>query len=375
MTDQTAEKFVRERLKMQIKSSAGQAVRFDEYMDICLYSEPGGYYRSDKPKIGREGDFYTSSSIGTVMGEMVAAYIAREWRDKYEAEEGPFAIVEWGGGSGRLALHVLDELQSICPELYEKLSYVMVESSPYHRRLQAETTARHARLVRWRTETELEGEGTMRRAFVLANELLDAFAVRRFRLRKERVEENWVSFDESIGEFQEKWLSVPQCELPDEVADIAASGLQEGQIFEWNPGAGPWIHSIGTAMERGQLIAIDYGDVAAELFAEHRMNGTLMCYSKHRAHDNPYVLAGEQDITAHVNFTACLQAARQAGFGQAKLMTQREFLVEQGLLHKLQALPFGTDPFSPEAKRNRAIRGLLISDGMSELFKVMIAAK
>jgi SAM-dependent MidA family methyltransferase len=240
--------------------------------------------------------------------------------------------------------------------------------------LQAEMLSRHQDRICWRSEAEMKGQAGMRDTIVLANELLDAFPVRRFRLRRGRFEENWVGLDETGHTFSEKWLPVPEGGLPDAIAE-ARHILHEGQIFEWNPDALRWIQSIGAAIERGQLIAIDYGDEAVELFAEHRMNGTLMCYSKHRAHANPYVRTGEQDITAHVNFTACLQAAALAGFGNLRLITQREFLVEQGLLHKLQALPPGTDPFSPEAKRNRAIRGLLLSEGMSELFKVMIAKK
>jgi SAM-dependent MidA family methyltransferase len=122
------------------------------------------------------------------------------------------------------------------------------------------------------------------------------------------------------------------------------------------------------------MIIIDYGAEEDELYAAHRMRGTLMCYRQHHAYDNPFIHVGEQDITSHVNFTACIDAASSAGFTGSKLQTQRDFLVEQGILEKLQA-HFDLNPFGEAAKKNRAIRQLLLSDQMSELFKVLILIK
>lgn len=116
---------------------------------------------------------------------------------------------------------------------------------------------------------------------------------------------------------------------------------------------------------------IDYGDVSDELFAAYRMRGTLMCYHHHRANDNPYESPGEQDITAHVNFSELIYAARNLGFREIQYMTQKQFLIEAGIMDLLQEHS-NRDPFSPEAKKNRSIRQLLMSDQMSELFKVLI---
>lgn len=126
--------------------------------------------------------------------------------------------------------------------------------------------------------------------------------------------------------------------------------------------------------ERAELITIDYGDVREELYAPHRMNGTFLCYRKHQAYDLPLLYPGEQDMTSHVNFSTLIDAGRECGLNQFQLMTQKQFLVENGLLNRLQPHD-AADPFSPAAKRNRAIRQLLISDQMSELFKVLIQKK
>jgi SAM-dependent MidA family methyltransferase len=150
--------------------------------------------------------------------------------------------------------------------------------------------------------------------------------------------------------------------------------FKEGQVAEINLHAAQWIRTVGDAIHDGRTIIIDYGAEANELYAAHRMRGTLMCYRRHQAYDNPFIYAGEQDITAHVDFTACIDAASTAGFTSTKLQTQRDFMVEQGILEKLQN-HFDLNPFSEAAKKNRAIRQLLLSDQMSELFKVLILTK
>ena len=116
---------------------------------------------------------------------------------------------------------------------------------------------------------------------------------------------------------------------------------------------------------------MDYGHEAQELTAAHRMRGTLLCYKDHMAHDRPFMAPGEQDITAHVNFTACRLAAEQAGWQMIYYDTQKQFLIDQGVLQDLSSHD-GLNPFSEAAKRNRSIRQLLLSDNMSETFKVMV---
>jgi len=359
-------------LQQAIQNNLKSAIPFYEFMNLCLYHEEYGYYRSSAIKIGPEGDFYTSSSIGTIMGETLADYVVKTWDTQYEKIV-PLTIVEWGGGNGRLAVHLLDQLQCISSELYGELRYIMIESSPYHQQLQVGALGHHANQVNWMTEEAWHKSPAQGITIHLANELLDAFAVHRIRLKEEQLEENWVSWDAIQGEFNEQWYPLENSDIQVYLEEEGIK-LSEGQIAEINLHSKQWIARLAQQLERGQLIAIDYGDVAEEIYAQHRMLGTLMCYRKHQALDAPYEYVGEQDITAHVNFTACKHAAERAGLQVDKLVTQRQFLVDQGILGKLQDT-FGLDPFSAVAKRNRAIRQLLISDNMSELFKVFIAHK
>jgi SAM-dependent MidA family methyltransferase len=340
-------------------------------MDLCLYHEPLGYYQSDRFKIGREGDFYTSSSIGSGMGEMLASYIRKECAANYSSME-CIQIVEWGGGSGRLAQHLLDELKNEEISLYERAAYIMIESSGYHRELQRETLHAHAHKIEHVTESAWLTRASRDGVFVLANELLDAFAVHRVRRFGDSLQESYVAWMDGPAGFQQQWISL-QGDHP-LYTYLEQTVLHEGQVAEINLHAMEWIAGIAASIGDGRLIIIDYGDRAEELYAPHRMQGTLMCYRQHQAYDNPFIYAGEQDLTAHVDFSACVQAALAAGFTGVTLQTQSEFLVEQGILDKLQN-HFDPNPFSEAAKKNRAIRQLLLSDQMSELFKVLILTK
>jgi SAM-dependent MidA family methyltransferase len=350
-----------------------KAISFREFMELCLYHEPYGYYRNDRLKIGREGDFYTSSSIGSIMGEMLASYIQQKWKSQHPPTKG-LKLVEWGGGNGRLALHILNEIEAQEPDLYKTLSYTMIESSSFHRMLQNQTLQPHQPLINHQTEQAwLSSSPSDEEIFVIANELIDAFPVHRVKWWNTSWQESYVVWDSEQQAFREIWQPLKQGALRTYIDSAELTGIS-GQVFEINLQARDWIRSVASCIRTGQVILIDYGDKAEELFAPHRMRGTLMCYRKHQAHDNPFVYVGEQDITAHVDFSSCMQAAFAAGFTEQKLQTQREFLIEQGIMEKLQD-HIDPNPFSEASKKNRAIRQLLLSDQISELFKVLILNK
>jgi len=368
MTTQLGRQEVVLALKAAISQTEEHMITFRDYMDICLYHEPGGYYRSEELKIGKAGDFYTSSSIGTVMGEMVAAFLATS-----ASADTRIDLVEWGGGNGRMALHVLDELRLTAPDLYSRLSYIMIESSSFHRRLQRETLHAHTDVVNYMDEQIWFAEQPQDHLYVIANELLDAFPVHRIRLQQEQWQQSYVTWNEEEQAFSEIWRTLEDRLIIDELQRMNVQWT-DGQIAEINTAAAPWMHAVMNRMRSGSLLLIDYGDRQEELYAPHRHHGTLMCYRRHQAHDNPFIHQGEQDITSHVNFTVCKETAALCGADDITLQTQREFLLEQGILHKLQN-HFDPNPFSEVSKRNRTIRQLLLSDQMSELFKVLIATK
>jgi SAM-dependent MidA family methyltransferase len=356
----------------EIRRNPNKAIPFRDYMDLCLYHESLGYYSRDSVKVGKEGDFYTSASIGTIMGEVLAACFIRTAQQQ-SGPEGPFTIVEWGGGTGRLAGIILDTIAERCPELYERLDYIMFEISPYHRKRQLMELGRHPNVRHADVEQEFEGI-PQQSVIVFSNELLDAFPVHRIE-RKEGVLYEWhVGWDEGNGNFTKKLLPLEQGGPAAAYIERQGIVIREGQIMEANPAAADWIRRVGARLRHGTLVTIDYGDTAEELFASHRMRGTFLCYRNHQAFDDPFAYPGEQDMTAHVDFTACIRAGEEAGFGEWSLRTQKQFLIDEGVLDML-ASHDGRDPFSPQARRNRAVRQLLVSDQMSELFKVLVQTK
>jgi len=365
---------VEEALAERLRRNGGR-IPFVDYMELCLYLPEAGYYQRSEPKLGKEGDFYTSAHVGAFMGGCIAARIDAAARRLTDPEE-RIAVVEFGGGDGRLAEAVLDELRTAYPETYARARFYGAEGSPYHRSLQAERLRGHAAAEPCIAEPESDDvERALRdsAAFVFANELLDAFPVHRLLRTRGEWSELYVEGDPAQGTLRETAGPMRDERLRAWLAAHPVRG-REGQRIEVGLAGLDWVAALGRKMRRGFALFADYGDVSAELFGPHRMNGTLLAYRRHSAGENWFDAPGEQDLTAHVNFEWCAAVAAEAGFVDIAVQSQKTFLVEQGILTKLTNHD-GADPFSPEARANRAIRQLLLSDGMSELFKVMTMTK
>ncbi|NDI33683.1 class I SAM-dependent methyltransferase [Chengkuizengella sediminis] len=356
-------------IKKKINNCEMKAISFYDYMSLCLYHEQYGYYVNNQTKIGKKGDFYTSSSVGTIMGEMLANYISNQ----LQTNDGKnISIVEWGGGTGRLAKQVLDELQDNHIEIYELIKFISIEESAYHKQLQSNSLIEHIGKVQFVSAEEWLNEKHSENVIIFSNELLDAFPVHRLIYDDEEYNEIFVSWDDQENKFIEKYIKCTDQLL---LVYIKNENLQlkQGQKFEVNLAATKWLRKLMNNLTSSTIITIDYGDLKDEIYAAHRMKGTLMCYYKHQASQQPYYHVGEQDITSHVNFSACISVGENMGFSYS-YMTQKEFLFQSGILNKLQQHNI-TDPFHPTVKRNRTIRQLLLSDQMSELFKVLIQKK
>jgi SAM-dependent MidA family methyltransferase len=342
---------------------------FRDYMSVCLYDNEWGYYRAGPARIGRAGDFYTSSAVGDVLAQSIARY-ALAYSDKLGK---PLYLVEWGAGTGRLSRQIHAAGSKLNADWIDRITGVMVEDHPAHREAAAqgerEKPSACARPPRIISSTEAWADGMLQEnCLVVANELLDAFPVHRVACVEGEVAELGVAWDERDGLFE---VYMP---LTDEriAAWLAADGmaLREGQRTEIHADSASFIATLGAAMPRGRLLVIDYGHEAAEYAASHRMAGTLLCYSRHMAHDNPYERIGQQDITSHVPFTFIRRMAEESGWRVSAYSTQKQFLLDWGVLSLLRAHD-GSDPFSETARLNRSIRQLLLSDQMSETFKVL----
>ncbi|MCM3626464.1 SAM-dependent methyltransferase [Paenibacillus glycanilyticus] len=355
-----------------------RCITFKQYMTLCLYDQQDGYYRSGPVRIGRKGDFYTSSGVGTVL----AFCLANGLQDyAVRAVGGDIQLVEWGAGTGRLSMQIQEAWQAAKSDhaFPYQCRPVLVDDHPSH--------LEEAKLVLFShpsydslsplflSSMQARQRGGYWRelpSVVLANELLDAFPVHRVSVEKGELVELGVAGNAEEG-FYEVYMP-----LSDErvAASLQRDGisLREGQQTEVNAEAELWLAQLGQLMDSGRVIIIDYGHEADEYTAGHRMKGTLLCYSGHVANDEPYARIGEQDITAHVPFTSIRHAAEAAGWQISYYNTQKQFLIDHGAMGLLRNHA-ETDPFGPTAKMNRAVRQLLLSDGMSETFKVLILDK
>jgi SAM-dependent MidA family methyltransferase len=345
-------------------------IPFHQYMTFCLYHHEFGYYRSGASKVGREGDFYTSAYVGELMGEQLASELlklAEQWFPDGE----PVEVIDWGGGTGRLGRQMMDTWG-----IGNRFSLTVVEGNPAHRDIACEQLYDYIQTGRTRVVSSEIGEIIKlsdHPVIVVANELLDAFPVHRVVQRDERLWEWAVSWEEE-GQCFVPCLMEPSSPLLTAWIEEEGVTLLENQTIEINLEAARWLTKLADRLEHAILVFIDYGDETEELIAPHRMDGTLLCYHQHRAHNDPYAIPGEQDLTAHVNFSHMRRVAQKAGLKEISYTNQKNFLVESGLLQKLSSHTL-SDPFHPIVRRNRAIRQLLLSDGMSELFKVQIFVK
>lgn len=359
-----------EKIASVIQNSPDQCLSFYRFMDMALYDELDGYYISTTQKLGKEGDFYTSSSIGSYMGQQLAATFI-EMADKLG--DRPPLLVEFGAGEGTLAKQILDEWSRLRPKADAQPRLVLFEKSPYHRKRQKEQLSAYSDRITWSDELESLDFATDEAAIVYSNELIDAMPVHRIKRDKEGLHEFYVTVDVAKQAFTEV-LKPLSSEVRQYIERYRLS-FTIGQEAEINLDAEKWILQLGKKMNRGYVVTIDYGYPREELYAVHRMKGTLLGYYKHQTNANPYERIGEQDLTSHVDFTTLIEAGKQVGMDAALLLTQREFLINSGILEKVVAHS-DNNPFTSEAMRiNRAIRQLMVPSEMGEVFKVLIQAK
>lgn len=357
---------------MSDKGTELSAISFHQYMTLCLYHPEFGYYRSGAARVGRDGDFYTSSFVGELMGEQLASEISR-LAGLWFADATAVEVIDWGGGTGRLSRQMLDAWKESSTKAFR---VTLVEGSPEHRleareKLAGDIQSGTARIIGSEEGMSLLFESSDP-VFIVANELLDAFPTYRLTQRNGKLLEWGVSWSAEQGLYS--CLMKPDEPRLKRWIEEEGIVLLDNQTIELNLDAADWVTSLTSRLKRAILIFIDYGDETEELISEHRMDGTLLCYREHRAHNDPYEVPGEQDLTAHVNYSHIRRAALATGCRELWYGTQKNFLLESGVLGKLSAHAI-TDPFHPVVRRNRAIRQLLLSDGMSESFKVQVLLK
>lgn len=351
-------------LRDRIRHSRG--LDFAQFMELCLYHPQFGYYMAPRERIGKQGDFFTSSSVHALFGGLIARQLHEMWQI---LGCGPFTLAEQGAGEGHLAKDVLDAVAAEFPVFYQNLRYALVEISPDNRQRQQAMLTAHAERLRWCNLDELAGmEGC-----VLSNELLDAFPVHLLEKQDGELKEVFVTLrGETISEELRPLTN------PAVLAHLHSQQLQpvEGNRMEVNLAAPAWIAQVGGLLKRGFVLTIDYGYPAAELYAPFRRNGTLMCFHRHSSSDNPYQRFGEQDITAHVDFTAIEVCGQAAGLERLYFGEQYRFLMGLGFVEALMELQARQSDERKAQALRMTLKTLILPDGgMGETFKVLIQGK
>ncbi|WP_432823267.1 class I SAM-dependent methyltransferase, partial [Trichloromonas sp.] len=291
------EAFIRRRI-----AEAG-GITFAEYMGHCLYHPEYGYYIAARERIGKGGDFFTSTSVHSAFGRLICRQLEQMWQ---LLGKGEFTIAEQGAGEGHLCLDILDAAAAEHPEFYRALSYCLVEISPDNRQRQKALLGTHLDRIRWSSLADLDGmEGCF-----LSNELVDAFPVHLVEMKDGQLQEVFVV--DRDGTFGEELRPLSSGQIQQHLDGLGIS-LAEGARAEVNLEAPRWMAAVGSVLRRGFVITVDYGYPAAELYAPWRSSGTLMCYYRHTSSEDPYRMAGCQDITAHIDFTTLEQAGKTQG--------------------------------------------------------------
>ena len=351
-------------LAEQIKSRG--RITFAEYMDACLYHPEHGYYT--KADQSERRDYITSVDVTPVFGRLLARQFHEMWTVLGRPQ--PFALVEVGAGTGRLAKQVLDCARESLGEFYSAMRYVAVERSVVRRKAQIQNLEDHIANGRFCSSEELPAE--IPSGCIFSNELIDAFAVHRVLRANEDLREIYVTH--SQNEFREELGPLSSIAIA-EYFEAQQISVREGQMAEVNLAACNWIEDAARRLHRGFLLTIDYGHEAQQPYDDRHMRGTLMAYDRHRAGEDFYRAPGAQDLTAHVNFTALELWGARGGLIRAGFTSQTNFLLALARHSNFAELEnTGASEHEKIAARSQ-FKTLIHPEGMGETFKVLIQQK
>lgn len=334
-------------------------ISFAEFMHLALFAPNVGYYSSNTPKFGKDGDFITAPELTPLFGYT----LANQCRDIFLNMDTP-NIFEFGAGSGKLCVDILRQLgkNNSLPQ-----NYYILEVSAHLKQRQKEyieaQIPEFAHLVNWvSTWPKITFDGV-----VIANEVLDAMPVHRFLQTENGLFEFFIDKN-SENELVEVLKPMVDERLISHLTKFKHLYPYQSEV---NLFIDDWIAECFTMLNRGVVFIIDYGFPEQEYYHPDRKLGTLMCHFRHKSNTNPLINVGEQDITAHVNFTHVAEAASRALFHVAGFCSQGSFLLANGLLNFL-------DEISDEielSKQKQKVKQLVLPNEMGELFKVMALTK
>ena len=306
-----------EKIRTEIRGQG--SIRFRDFMAMALYDPDYGYYTAASQRVGKEGDFITSVSVGRCFGLILSRRLLAYWLETVKPEV--FHIIEPGAHAGALCSDILSEIKSYSPEFYQCVHYHLIEATPSLIKGQGETLTDYF-AGKFTSHTSLQELNGLTGA-ILSNELVDAFPVDLIKYKNGQwwqlhVKETNDGLQFTNAECDDAKLS--------EFCESLGHQFPDGYTTEYNPGITQFVSAASSALASGLFITIDYGHHAEDYYRLDRTSGTLQTYYKHQKSDDPLSFPGEIDITSHVDFTRLTTAAELAGFSSPGLKTQASYL-------------------------------------------------
>lgn len=346
-------------------------ITFADFMEVALYHPDLGYYRTRREVWGSEGDYVTNADAGEVFNKLLAKQIHEMWL--LLGSPADFTLVEAGGGRGLILKGILASLKEQYLDLYDVVKVAMVERSDIHSFTRLDDKRLH-----W--YNDLKSLGTLKNGVIFTNELLDALPFHRVVGDSTGLKELYVGLDDSdggggagAGGFVDIIGEPSTGALNDYFVSLDIE-LTEAQQAEVSLKAVDWTLEAAALLDRGFVVTIDYGLSAGELYSPER-EGTLLCHYRHTINDDPFRRIGEQDITAHVDFTSVARAGVAGGLEVSGFTNQLSFLMGLGIAEELVEVK-DNSPRSIEAiAHNQSIKELIMPGGIGERFKVLVQHK
>jgi SAM-dependent MidA family methyltransferase len=347
--------------KIREKIAKHGQISFESFMDMALYEPDIGYYASEKIDIGKSGDYYTSQHVHPIFGAMLGKQLEEMWHIMGKPSQ--FHAVEPGAGTGHLCGDIMNFLKG--KEMYSSITYLIVEPHTFMQAKQKKIIENHLDKVQW---VSTLNELSSLRGCILSNELLDAFPV------------HLVEMNDELQEIYITLKNGSLTEVKGPLSTPALSGYAKEFLVELpkkyrteiNLRIKEWLASASNVLSEGFILTIDYGYPAQEYYSFERNRGTLLCYHKHQLSENPYENLGNQDITAHVNFSSVKKWGDEIGLKTLGFSPQGTFLVSLGIDEIIAEYYRNSPDYLFEVAK---IKRLIFPGTLGETHKVMIQYK